>query len=393
MAGGKTAYAETPLYPLLDAGTLGPRHFLPDYAVVVNPLGPPLRTLLERTLVHQKADDQIQASAEVLRLLQLQQLVKEDISAAQTSLRLLQAQHGRLATRANFLQIQDSSSAYLASQNYQLMPHAFLAGMNRSSMLNSYPVSVPISPSVSSYATAQPAVQATNQLGSYTKPLDSIPMDGICRVSSKSRAAASAVENNDATKVTSSQPITKKHRCRKVSNGDSDSEVDSNNNSGDVSKNEVRFSSYQEGQWGKKFDELRHYRDCTGNCSVPQSYTPLARWVKHQRYQYKLMIDGKLSAMTEEHAKALEEIGFVWCSHDSVWEERFEELKEFRRICNHCNVPYDYHQNPSLAYWVKRQRHNYKLSREGKSSNMKVQRIRDLEDIGFEWTLSRVKTS
>jgi hypothetical protein len=375
-----------------DSGTLRPCLFLPDHAVVVNPLGAPLRSLLVRTLV-QQANDRIQASAEVSRLRQLQQRAEADISAAQSSLRLLQAQHERVATRVSFLQIQDSSSACLASQNYQLMPHAFLAGMNRSSMLNSNPVTIPSSPNLSSCATAQPAVQATNQLGSYTKPLDSIPMDALYRVSSKSRAT-SAVTNSDTSKVTSSQPHTKK-RGREVSNGDSDSEVDSNTNSGDVSKHEVRFNSYQERQWGKKFDELRHYRDCTGNCCVPESYEPnqpLAKWVKRQRYQYKLMRDGKPSVMTEERAKALKEIGFVWCSQDSTWTERLGELKKFRGIFNHCNVPTDYSENPSLAYWIKRQRHNYKLYEEGKFSNMKIQRIRDLEDIGFEWAV-RVKRS
>jgi hypothetical protein len=104
------------------------------------------------------------------------------------------------------------------------------------------------------------------------------------------------------------------------------------------------------------------------------------------------MIDGKPSAMSEERAKALEEIGFVWCPQDSTWSERFGELKEFRRIFNHCNVPTDYHENPALAHWVENQRRQYKICGKGKSNYMKVQRIRDLEDIGFEWTF-RVKRS
>jgi hypothetical protein len=324
----------------------------------------------------------------VLRLHQLKQRVQEDICAAQTSLQLLQAQRERFATRANFPQIRDSSSAYSASQIYQSMAHVPPAGLARSSMLNSNPVTVPSWPSVSSYATAQPAVRATNQqLGSYGKPLDLIPVDAICRVSSESRAAS--VENNDTSKVSSSQPLTKK-RCQKVSNGDNDSEDDDNNDSGDVSTNGVRFVNYLEAQWNKCFDELRRHRDRTGNCVVPQSYKsnqPLARWVKRQRYQYKLMIDGKPSQMTQERMKALEEIRFVWCPQDSNWAERLEEVKKYRRIFNHCNVPSDYHENPSLVSWVKYQRRQYKLYQEGKPSYMTVQRILDLEDIGFEWAL------
>jgi hypothetical protein len=373
-------------------GTLRPRRFLAAHAVV-NPLGAPLRTLLERTLARQQEDDQIQASAQALRLHRFQQRVQEDISAAQTSLRLLQSQHERLATGANFPQLQDYSYAFSASQLYQLMPNVPPAARTRSSMLNSNPVTVPSCPNVSSYATAQPAVRAANQWGSYKKPLDSIPVDAICRVFSKKRAAS--VENNAASKVASSQPLPKKRR-REVSNTLDDG---SKNESRlrtcqeeqwrkllDGSKNEGRFRVYQERQWRKFFDELRRYRDRTGNCSVPRSYTPLGKWVKRQRYKYKLMIDGKPSAMSEERAKELEEIGFVWCPQESTWLERFGELKEFRRIFHHCNVPTDYDENPPLANWVKNQRRQYKLYREDKSSNMKVQRIRDLEDIGFEWT-------
>jgi hypothetical protein len=377
--GGVTALKETPLHPLLDSERLS---FLAGHAMV-DPYGAPQRTLLEHAMSasRRQAAGQVQASAEMLRLHQLQLRVLADMSSARTSLLVLQARRERLATGALSPRIQDSSQAHLASQMYHLMPRVPPAGLDKSSMLNSNPLTVSSWPNVSSYATAQP-----NRLV-YTKPLDSIPMNAACRVSGESRAAT--VENNDAPKVTSSQPPMKK-RSREVSNGDLDLKDDDSNDLGDASTNDVRFNNYQEGQWGKFFYELKRYRDRMGNCYVPQTYTqnqPLARWVKRQRYQYKLMIDGKLSAMTEERAKALEEIGFVWCSHDSIWAERLEELKEFHRICNHCNVPTNYNENPSLANWVKCQRRQYRLYHEDKSSNMTVQRIRDLDDLGFEWVL------
>jgi hypothetical protein len=178
--------------------------------------------------------------------------------------------------------------------------------LTRSSMLTSNPVSVPSWPSVHSYATAHPAARATNKLSSYRQRLDSIPMDAICRVSSESRAVS--VENNDASKVTSSQPLTMKRR-REVSNSQIDSDDGDNDGLDDGSKNEVCFSNWQDRHWGKRLDELRRYRDCTGTFAVPQTDTPLSRWVGRQHYQYRLMRDGKPSLMTEERAKALEEIG------------------------------------------------------------------------------------
>jgi hypothetical protein len=89
--------------------------------------------------------------------------------------------------------------------------------------------------------------------------------------------------------------------------------------------------------------------------------------------------------MTKERVKALEEISFVWDSHRAAWGERLEELKEFRSIYLHCNVPTRYPENPQLAIWVKCQRRQYRLLMNGLVSNITPQRNRDLEEVGFEW--------
>lgn len=151
-----------------------------------------------------------------------------------------------------------------------------------------------------------------------------------------------------------------------------------------------RFRPYQAGQWTEKFDELCEYRKKMGHCLVPHTYRenlPLARWVKRQRYQYKLMMEGKPSTMTEDRVRALEEIGFVWDSQGAAWEERLDELREFCSVFHHCNVPSNYNENPQLATWVKCQRRQYKLHVEGKPSNMTTLRVQQLEGLGFEWEL------
>lgn len=155
-----------------------------------------------------------------------------------------------------------------------------------------------------------------------------------------------------------------------------------------------RFRPYQAGQWSEKFAELCAYKDAMGHCLVPHTFSenlPLARWVKRQRYQYKLMRDGKSSTMTEERVKALEDIGFVWDSQGAAWGERLAELRLYRTEFGHCNVPSNFSQNPQLATWVKCQRRQYKLHQEGKPSNMTPQRVRELENLGFEWELRSYK--
>lgn len=155
-----------------------------------------------------------------------------------------------------------------------------------------------------------------------------------------------------------------------------------------------RFRPYQAGQWSEKFEELCQYRETMGHCLVPHTYTEnlaLARWVKRQRYQYKLMVEGKSSTMTEERVKALEDIGFVWDSQGAAWGDRLHELQLFKKEFQHCNVPSNYCENPRLATWIKCQRRQYKLYMENKPSNMTPQRIHELEKLGFEWELRNYK--
>jgi Helicase associated domain len=163
---------------------------------------------------------------------------------------------------------------------------------------------------------------------------------------------------------------------------------------GSDSNHERRFRPYQAGQWSEKYEELCDYRQKMGHCLVPHTYTEnlaLARWVKRQRYQYKLMMEGKSTTMTEERVKVLEDIGFVWDSQGAAWGDRLHELQMFKAEFHHCNVPSNYCDNPRLATWIKCQRRQHKLYMEDKPSNMTPMRINELERLGFEWELRSYK--
>lgn len=119
---------------------------------------------------------------------------------------------------------------------------------------------------------------------------------------------------------------------------------------------DVRFREYQAEIWSEKFEDLCEFRRQYGHCHVPHTYTenaPLAQWVKRQRYQYKLKSEGKRSTLSDERVRLLDQIGFIWNSHDVVWEERWHELLAFKRGHGHCIVPSNYDKNPQLAVWVK----------------------------------------
>ena len=93
--------------------------------------------------------------------------------------------------------------------------------------------------------------------------------------------------------------------------------------------------------------------------------------------------------MTDERVEALEEHGFIWYSHGAAWQERRNELAEYKGLYGNCNVPSNYASNPQLATWIKCQRRQYKLYFEGKANTMTPERIADLESLGFEWELRK----
>lgn len=148
------------------------------------------------------------------------------------------------------------------------------------------------------------------------------------------------------------------------------------------------YTTHQAEKWQQRFDELIEFKKEYGHCCVPSHWpqnSPLAQWVKRQRSQYKLKMEGKRSNMTNQRQSALEELGFVWDSHSALWEERLNELRAFRDLHGHCNIPTRYPSNQSLAIWAKCQRRQFKLycTMGPSHSNMTLERIEKLANIGF----------
>jgi hypothetical protein len=144
----------------------------------------------------------------------------------------------------------------------------------------------------------------------------------------------------------------------------------------------------------EKYEELLDYRLKNGDCLVPNQFPPnpsLAEWVKRQRYQYKLKCQGQHSSMSDDRIACLAKLGFVWNSHDAVWETRYVELRQYKNKFGDTNVPSSYEANPKLAIWVKRQRRQYKFLKEGKPSTMTAYRVSKLNDIMFSWSGRKAK--
>jgi hypothetical protein len=128
--------------------------------------------------------------------------------------------------------------------------------------------------------------------------------------------------------------------------------------------------------------ELSDYRKIHGHCNVPGRYSEnmkLGTWVGKQRTYYNLHRQGKPSPVT-----LFRILDFESDTKGAAWEDHLSELADYRKIRGHCNVPVCYSENIKLGTWVKSQKKNYKLHREGKASPMTTLRIQALESLGFE---------
>jgi hypothetical protein len=132
--------------------------------------------------------------------------------------------------------------------------------------------------------------------------------------------------------------------------GDGDGD-DANDDDGDL----VRPSL-----WKDRLDKLANYRKIHRDCNVPERCSEniqLAKWVATQRRYYRLHRQGKTSPMTNYRIQAMESLGFEWGSHVAAWEDRLNELADYRKIHGHCNVPYNYvhrkHPDGSLGLKAK----------------------------------------
>jgi len=164
----------------------------------------------------------------------------------------------------------------------------------------------------------------------------------------------------------------------------------------------------QQVPWEQHYEELKKYKQANGDCLVTRTYAAnpkLGTWVKNQRRGYQLYMKAKEAAiptnscmgMTEERISLLNGLGFSWTAKVSPvpWNQRYEELKEYKEEHGDCLVPQMYATNKQLGRWVAKQRTGYQQYMKAKEAGelattachgMTKERITLLEEIGFCWS-------
>lgn len=101
--------------------------------------------------------------------------------------------------------------------------------------------------------------------------------------------------------------------------------------------------------WDAKFDLLVKFKEDNGHTNVPRTNKHLGNWVKQQRVHYKQYSQNTPSNMSFERIMSLESLGFNWSIYDA-WIAKFEQLKSYKLMNGHCNVPW---KEPNLGRWVR----------------------------------------
>ncbi|KAL7464756.1 hypothetical protein ACHAXS_005092 [Conticribra weissflogii] len=201
-------------------------------------------------------------------------------------------------------------------------------------------------------------------------------------------------------------------------NDDNATDIDAGNASNLAGGNPAMnaAASVAEAEWKNRYDELVQFKNQFGHTNVPEPYQPnlaLGVWVKEQRQQYKWLLRGKPSRMTNARVQLLEAIQFEWQMAEMFeWKRRYRELQLFKSRFGHANVPVDYcgggqhdletkgsptstqntHSSStssnsagSLGRWVREQRAQKRLWDLGRASTMTMERASMLEGVGFCW--------
>jgi len=140
---------------------------------------------------------------------------------------------------------------------------------------------------------------------------------------------------------------------------------------------EFEWSPSRAQWWETRFSELQAFKDQFGHCRVPKDWAPnpsLGSWVSTQRMQRE--------SLSTERRQRLAGLGFVWqaklMSPARSWEERFQELIQFKRRFGHCDVPAVWAENQPLAEWVRRQRGR-------DQAKLGADQRRRLTELGYCW--------
>ena len=150
----------------------------------------------------------------------------------------------------------------------------------------------------------------------------------------------------------------------------------------------VPLTSRGDDHWNRFYQLLIEYKERHDHVLVPRlcEVPGLGDWVTDQRRQYKGWKQGSSSQLTADRRQKLNALGFVWqVRNRPEWDQRYNEMLEYKEKFGDCKVPQHYKANKALGKWVAKQREQFKLLKKAQHSFLTPYRLEKLNDVGFVW--------
>ncbi len=152
----------------------------------------------------------------------------------------------------------------------------------------------------------------------------------------------------------------------------------------------------------ERFKDLVAFKGRYGHCDVPHKWKEdlsLGKWCSNIRISYKHLCRGLKPAINlkPDQIEKLNDIGFKWKVKKCFksFDGHFEDLMQFKSKFGHCDVPWDYNEDPSLGAWCCGIRKAYNQIQDGKSYasinkylQLTEERVKKLDEAGFTWVFS-----
>lgn len=153
--------------------------------------------------------------------------------------------------------------------------------------------------------------------------------------------------------------------------------------------------------WNLRFRELQEYKRIHGNCKVARDTSgklcskndhirKLGVWVGLQRRLYRK----NPKQIRKDRILLLNHLGFDWEPVETLWNEKFFQLKNWKKNYGHTRVPCS-GRSKELSKWVRRQQGLFRHLNEKKSKKVRTSRdneeslvktrMKRLQSINFEW--------
>jgi len=150
----------------------------------------------------------------------------------------------------------------------------------------------------------------------------------------------------------------------------------------------IGFNWERVNTWEMQFQKLLNFHKKHGHCSISKSYEDkdFQNWITRQRQNYHDKVAGKQSGLSDSKQKKLEELGFVFQPLKHIWDNKLNDLQEFKRKNGHIKVPHLLNgtkKTHPLASWIYQNRSQMRVFANGEDSTLSKEHFDKLIDIGL----------